>query len=171
MDRVMIFVDGSNLFHACEDLGVRIDYGKLKDLLTNAKPDRRLIRAHFYGSTPKAKRPEQEAFYKKLQYMGWEVKIYPLRESGAEGRLKEKEVDISLVTDMLLYGHRDLYDVAILVTGDKDYRPAIKAVKEMGKWVEVAAFEHAMAEELKLEVGIDNYINLDKLIDQIKRTK
>ncbi|KPV64376.1 MAG: NYN domain protein [Candidatus Bathyarchaeota archaeon BA2] len=167
----MIFIDGSNLFHACEELKVRIDYGKLRDFLTNAKPNRRLIRAHFYGSTPKVKRPEQEAFHTRLRYMGWEVKIYPLREFGVEARSKEKEVDISLVTDLLLYGHKDLYDVAILVTGDKDYKPAIKAVKEMGKWIEIAAFEHTIAEELKLEVGIDNYICLDKLIDHIKRTK
>jgi len=169
MDRVMIFVDGSNLFHSCEEIGKRIDYDLLRNALTKAKDDRRLIRAHFYGSEPGVKNPKQEAFHRRLRYMGWEVKIYPLREFGAGMRSKEKEVDISLATDMLLYGHKNLYDVAVLVTGDKDYRPAIKAVKEMGKWVEVAGFKHAMADELVLEVGTANYVCLDELIDQIKR--
>jgi uncharacterized LabA/DUF88 family protein len=72
---------------------------------------------------------------------------------------------------MLLYGHRDLYDVAILITGDKDYLPAIRAVKEMGKLVKVAGFRDSTAHELILEVGNENFIALDDVLEKIRLTK
>ncbi len=68
------------------------------------------------------------------------------RRSGAIGydlftkRLgKEKTVDVNLGVDLLLL--KDVYDVAILVSGDQDYLPAVQAVKNLGKTVINIAFE------------------------------
>ena len=51
----------------------------------------------------------------------------------------EKAVDVALATDMLML--RDIYDVALIVSGDQDYVPAVKALKDCGKRVVNVAFK------------------------------
>jgi uncharacterized LabA/DUF88 family protein len=56
------------------------------------------------------------------------------------GRLgQEKAVDVKLAVD--LNELRDIYDVAIIVSGDQDYVPAVQVVKDHGKKVINVAFE------------------------------
>lgn len=162
VDRVMIFIDGSYLFHAARDLGLKLDYEKLQSVLTQ---NRKLVRPYYYGTN--GKHPGQDAFHNKLRYMGFEVDLRPLRQYGA-GKPFEKGVDVALVTDMLTFAFRDSYDAAILVSGDKDYVKAVKRVKEIPKRVEVAAFEHSIAEELKLTA--DSFISLTKVQNDIQKT-
>jgi uncharacterized LabA/DUF88 family protein len=50
----------------------------------------------------------------------------------------EKAVDVMLATDLLML--KDIYDVAILVSGDQDYVPAVRRVKDFGKTVINVAF-------------------------------
>lgn len=50
----------------------------------------------------------------------------------------EKAVDVKLATDMILL--KDIYDTAIILSGDQDYVPAVQAVKDSGKRVINAAF-------------------------------
>ena len=51
---------------------------------------------------------------------------------------KEKTVDVNLAVDMLQL--RDIYDMAIIVSGDQDYLPVVQAVKNAGKTVVNVAF-------------------------------
>jgi hypothetical protein len=51
----------------------------------------------------------------------------------------EKAVDVKLATDLLML--RDIYDVAVIVSGDQDYVPAVEVVKDGGKRVINAAFK------------------------------
>ena len=51
---------------------------------------------------------------------------------------REKAVDVKLATDMILL--KDIYDTAIVLSGDQDYVPAVQAVKDYGKRVVNAAF-------------------------------
>jgi uncharacterized LabA/DUF88 family protein len=60
----------------------------------------------------------------------------------------EKGVDIMVATDLLKLAWDDLYDVAILVSGDGDFAYAVQAVKNLGKHVEVAAFPANLSWEL-----------------------
>jgi len=53
---------------------------------------------------------------------------------------RSKGVDISLATDLLSYGFKGAYDVAVLVAGDRDYVPLIQEVKRLGRSVSVAFF-------------------------------
>ena len=45
----------------------------------------------------------------------------------------EKAVDVKLATDLIILRH--IYDVAIIVSGDQDYVPAVQVVKNEGKTV------------------------------------
>ena len=46
---------------------------------------------------------------------------------------KEKTVDVNLAVDMVMM--KDVYDVAVIVSGDQDHSPAVRAVKDAGKRV------------------------------------
>ncbi|MBI1731007.1 NYN domain-containing protein [Candidatus Acetothermia bacterium] len=45
----------------------------------------------------------------------------------------EKSVDVKLAVDLLEL--RNIYDMAIIVSGDQDYVPAVEAIKNYGKEV------------------------------------
>jgi uncharacterized LabA/DUF88 family protein len=50
----------------------------------------------------------------------------------------EKAVDVMLATDLITL--KSIYDLAIIVSGDQDYVPAVKSVKDAGKTVVNVAF-------------------------------
>lgn len=52
---------------------------------------------------------------------------------------QEKAVDVKLASDLLFL--KDIYDVAVIVSGDQDYVPAVEVVKDYGKRVVNVAFE------------------------------
>ncbi len=52
---------------------------------------------------------------------------------------KEKAVDVKLASDLITL--KDIYDIAIIVTGDQDYVPAVEVVKDCGKRVVNVAFK------------------------------
>jgi uncharacterized LabA/DUF88 family protein len=43
----------------------------------------------------------------------------------------EKAVDVKLATDLISL--KDIYDIAVIVSGDQDYVPAVAAIKDLGK--------------------------------------
>ena len=44
---------------------------------------------------------------------------------------REKAVDVKLASDLIVL--RDIYDVAIILSGDQDYVPAVEVVKDSGR--------------------------------------
>ena len=161
-ERVCVFIDGQNLYHSQKQEGVGIDYLKLKDFLADG---RRLVRPYYYSSSINDQK--QERFFDMLRTAGYEVKVLPLMQY--EDKKFEKGIDVMLVTDMLVFAHREFYDVAVLVAGDRDYLYAVKALKEMGKRVEVASFDRSCSRELRLSA--DRTISLSQLAEKIKRVK
>ena len=55
--------------------------------------------------------------------------------------LEEKGVDVALAVDMLTGAFEDLYDAAVLVSSDGDFKPAVEAVQRLGKRVEYLYFQ------------------------------
>ena len=51
---------------------------------------------------------------------------------------QEKAVDVKLASDLIIL--RDIYDVAIILSGDQDYVPAVQIVKDSGKHVVNVSF-------------------------------
>ncbi len=145
-DRLMIFIDGSNMYHSLKAYFKRtdIDIGKFCGKLVEK---RRLIRIYYYNARVGLR--EEPERYRDQQKFFDGVTAIPYTELRL-GRLVynnwpnsppyEKGVDIMLATDMLTHSFKNNYDVAILVAGDNDYMGAIQAVKDNGKNVEVALF-------------------------------
>lgn len=168
VEKIMIFIDGSNIHHAVKrfqkttDPNFKIDYLQLIKLLT---ADCKLIRPYYYGSRPVPPRPEQESFYKKLQHSGITVRIKNLRCRG--DRAIEKGVDVALVTEMLSLSFKNVFDTAVIVSGDNDLIGAIEEIKQQGKRVEVAAFKDSVSSDMQL--CADKFISLDELANKIKQ--
>jgi uncharacterized LabA/DUF88 family protein len=145
-DRVMVFIDGSNLYHSLKDVFHRtdLDIGKLCQKLIEKK---RLIRCYYYNAEVGMKQ-EPDRFHRQQAFLD-SVQATPYTELRL-GRLVynnwpstapyEKGIDIMLTTDLLTHSFKRNYDVAILVAGDTDYVGAIQAVKNNGQNVEVALF-------------------------------
>ncbi len=69
-------------------------------------------------------------------------------------------VDITLATDMLLHATRKHYDVAVLVAGDEDYVPLVRAVQGEGARVYVWFLPDGLS--LALQMAADYYVDLDE---------
>ena len=149
--RVAIFIDGSNLYHSLEDNCKRydLDFDAFTLKLRKGRP---MFRSYYYnvlrdsGRNPQAYQ-DQQKFLTTLYntpYMDVCLGTSKLRGDTSV----EKGVDIMLATDMLRLGWANLYDVAILVSGDGDFAYAVQTVKSMGKHVEVAAFSANLSREL-----------------------
>ncbi len=83
--------------------------------------------------------------------------------AGVDTRVyREKGVDVALVTEMLVQAWDDVYDTAVLVSGDSDYAAAVREVIRHGKQVEVVSFSHSAAREL-IE-SATRFVDLEKLL-------
>ncbi len=145
-ERVMIFIDGSNLYHSLKTFAKRtdIDIGKLCNRLLEK---RRLVRIYYYNARVGLK--EEPERYRDQQAFFTSVNAIPYSELRL-GRLVyhnwpnsppyEKGVDIQLATDMITHSFKGNYDVAVLVAGDNDFVGALQSVKDNGNHVEVALF-------------------------------
>jgi len=145
-ERVMVFIDGSNLYHSLKTFAKRtdIDIGKLCNKLLRKRP---LVRIYYYNARVGLKQePEryrnQQAFFNSVNAVPYtELRIGRLvYYNWPNSPPYEKGVDVQLATDMLTHSFKNNYDVAILVAGDNDFVGALQSVKDNGKHVEVALF-------------------------------
>ena len=137
---VAVFVDVANIFYAAKAAGVDIDY---VTLLKSAGAGRDLVRAYAYtGLDPENE--NQRNFHSFLARNGYKVVSKDIRKYG-DGKVKAN-LDIELVVDMMKTA-RNL-DIAIVVSGDGDFAPAIRAVQEMGVRVEVISFRGNTSSDL-----------------------
>ena len=146
MDRVSIFIDGSNLYHGLKGESGRsdLDFNRFIERLVDG---RRLIRTYYYNApVPASQNPEQarnqQRFFDGLR----RIPYLAIRLGRLEPRDKtfvEKGIDIAIAVDMLSMAFHDAYDTAVLVSSDGDFVKVIEAVRDLGKHVEVACFRKA----------------------------
>jgi uncharacterized LabA/DUF88 family protein len=137
---VAVFVDVANIFYAAKAAGTDIDY---VTLLKAATAGRDFVRAYAYtGLDPDNE--NQRNFHAFLARNQYKVVSKDIRKYG-DGKVKAN-LDIELVVDMMKTA-RNL-DIAIVVSGDGDFAPAIRAVQEMGVRVEVISFRGNTSSDL-----------------------
>ncbi len=168
-ERLIIFIDGSNMFHALRNETFKIDYEKLMGFLADG---RYLVRTYFYSALPSEKDidkehkdsfSKQKKFLENMSFMGIKVKLGRLRKL-PDGSFLEKEVDIMLATDMLSLAYQNAYDACILVSGDSDFSYTIETVQAFGKRVENATFKKTSSYSLRRIC--DKFMYLDDHIDK-----
>ena len=150
---VAVFVDVANIFYAAKAAGVDIDY---TTLLKTATAGRDFVRAYAYtGLDPE--NDNQRQFHAFLARSGYKVVSKDIRKYG-DGKVKAN-LDIELVVDMMRTAQN--LDIAVVVSGDGDFAPAIRAVQQMGVRVEVISFRGNTSSDL-IEVA-DTFIDITQI--------
>lgn len=179
--RVMIFVDAANLRHSLINALSITDENSKEQILFNLDikslghflaGERNLKAIHYY-TAPLIKSvhitgyPLQQSYLNNLS----NSKIIRVHKahmmSQGSGKYKIKGDDVMLAVDMVKLAYNNAYDIAILISNDGDFYPAISAVKEKGKIIENAYFMKARASALgqysNISIRLDN--NIEKFIN------
>ncbi len=162
--KVSIFFDGQNFYRSLQryDEALRVDYDRLATWITHAVggPSAIFGGAYYYVGLSADAPPLVEGFLKGLELRpGYFVKREPrVRRTGrcpaCGGDYEyttEKRVDTRLVADIIQYAAIGAFDVAVLVSGDDDFVPAVEAVNALGRQVWVATWS---AEELSKDLRV-----------------
>ena len=167
--RVAIFIDGSNLYHSLEENCNRydLDFAAFSSKLCGG---RHHFRTYYYNLLRDPNRNPQ-AYHDQHKFLTalYSTPYLEVRLGSSKMRgdaAVEKGVDIMLATDLMRTAWGNLYDVAILVSGDGDFSYAVQAVKDMGKHVEVAAFQANLSMELA-QVADDRELFTPDYFDQL----
>ncbi|MBW1987999.1 MAG: NYN domain-containing protein [Deltaproteobacteria bacterium] len=178
----------------------RIDYGKLPRVLaarvaeaTGLGPkDVDVVRTTLFASKPVNYNPrDEELVAKQMSFFNmlaedyhYETELYDINfrgsrvkpESSREEpfRPTEKCVDVALASAMLYYAAiPNAYDIALAVVGDRDYIPALRTIRRLGRRVAIATVEENCAREYKDPVdrlGVRDFdtILLGDLLDELE---
>lgn len=174
----IVFFDGQNLYHGTREAWATKPHGspygypsydveKLANAFLSKGPRRTLSQIRFYTGVPT---PNQNRFWhgfwsNKLRYLGSQG-IYCYRGRINPGG-QEKGVDVSIAIDLIRFTYEQAYDVAIIVSSDGDFGPAVKLAKQIaGDQGRLLVFESAFPYQAgryeRRGVPGTNWIHIDK---------
>lgn len=180
--RVVIFFDGKNFYAGWKDqtAGRDIDFRKLSQWIVRAVGGTHLWGAYYYTGVDDTipKSPGQEKLDNFLDMLtmqpGFFVQRFAQRvrtticaSCGTQQKFsQEKEVDTTMVADMLRLAAVGAFDTAVLISGDADLVPAVEGVRALGKQVYVgswgssglsARIRRAAFDHLNLSEGLNEF--------------
>lgn len=162
MKRVAIFIDGNNFYFGLRKLYGKnkslktFDFARFSDLLSKK---RNIVDIFYYNAQLDKeqnldKYESQKEFFEKLKKIpNFHLILCKLLKRNITGTDKFyyiiKEDDIHMAVDMVENSCGDKFDVAIVVSGDGDFVPAVKAVQRKNKFVENIYFKNSSSRNLK----------------------
>lgn len=162
MERVSIFIDGNNFY-----FGLRKIYGTNKSLkkfsfqkfASLLAENREIIDIFYYNAqldkeqNIKKYESQQEFFRKVRKVPNFHLILCKLLKRNVKGTSQFyyilKEDDIHMAVDMVENAGENRFDTAIVVSGDGDFVPAVKAVKRKDKKVENVYFKDSSSRNLQ----------------------
>ncbi len=152
MKRVTVFFDYSNFHQALNRLTrgefpdrKRFDFKGFVDRLTQGMD---LIKVYFVCSSGPSSGGQQR-FYDWLDGQEFFYVKQFERKANESGEQREKQVDVYLATQVVALAYENAYDIAMIVSGDEDYVPAIEIVQQKGKIVVVVSSSALLSETLR----------------------
>ncbi len=155
MERVEIFVDLNNVEESMsvyKKNGLYLDYSRLIQLLTDGTI---CVGASFYDSTPNKGQTQMTSLHRRLRRAGHNLvlKKPAAVEYNTVRTCVQKVVDTSLCVDVVSHAYEDLYDTAIIISGDRDMRPSAECAERLGKKAVFAAMYDAMCPDIRNRDG------------------
>ena len=144
MERVVVYIDGFNLYYGLKTKGWKRFYWlNMQKLAENIlKSDQHLITVKYFtariSGSDKDKQKRQNVFLEALGtlsnfnvYYGHylEKTTTCFKCKNIFNTHEEKMTDVYISTEMLLDAFKDIFDTAILVSGDSDLVPPIEAIR------------------------------------------
>ena len=153
MKRVTVFFDYSNFHQALSRLTKgdfpdrkRFDFKRFVETLTQGMD---LIKVYFVCSSGPNSGTGQQRFFDWLDGQEFFYVKQFERKSNEQGEQREKQVDVYLATQVVALAYENAYDIAMIVSGDEDYVPAIEIVQQKGKIVLVVSSAALLSEVLR----------------------
>jgi uncharacterized LabA/DUF88 family protein len=144
MNRLAFFIDGFNLYHALDD-NIRLHRYKWMDMLKlanlYARKDDKVVGVFFYTSFAHwdmKKVERHRKLIKAVELTGVKTvygkfkrknRFCPLCRKGYY-TFEEKQTDVNIAIDLFRLAMEDVYDTAIVISGDSDQIPSIQAIKK-----------------------------------------
>ena len=162
MKRVAIFIDGNNFY-----FGLRKIYGKNKSLknfnfqsfANFLAREGKIVGIYYYNAqldrefNSKKFKSQKEFFAKLKSIPNFHLVLCKLLKRNIAGTNKHyyiiKEDDIHMAVDMVDGSADDNFDIAILVSGDGDFVPAVHSVKRRNKEIKNVYFKRSSSRSLK----------------------
>lgn len=167
MKRVIIFWDYSNFLVTLNQLAGqpdadrRFDYRRFVETLTSGMD---LIKVYLACSqaawVPVEEEKKKEHKKEKRHFEGMDqLDFFYVKRFERKGE-GEKQVDTYLACQMVSLAYENAYDVAIIISGDEDYIPAIEIAQQKGKIVMAISAGKSFSEELQRKA--DRALRLNK---------
>ena len=151
--RVLIFVDESNVVSAVRAMERKLDWLKLRDHLVNAGRGRELIEMVIYAGLPPPMPEWQTERDKKNKFLHWlrsnGFLVVAKEGSPGDGKHYKANVDVLMAIDAVELSVEICPDVVVLVTGDADYAHLALQLRRRGIRVEAAATAPTLGAGLK----------------------
>ncbi|GAB4380142.1 MAG: NYN domain-containing protein [Elainellaceae cyanobacterium] len=157
--RVIVFIDGSNLFYAASKLNTEIDYVKLLQYLV---ANDFLVHVFFYtGYDPTNEK--QYRFLQWMRYIGFRIITKAVTQDANSP--KKANLDVEIAVDMMRLAQH--CDTAVLVSGDGDFVYVVNAIAAQGVRVEVVGLR-AMTSSSLIDVA-NCYVDLASIQQTIQK--
>ena len=170
MKRLVVYIDGFNLYHAIDDL--RRPHLKWLDLWalaeTLAHPKETVAAVHYFSAFPTWRKKtfaRHREYVKALKHRGVTIHLAHFkkkpRQCFACGATwtdhEEKETDVHVAVQMVADSLTNAFDRAILISADSDLGPAIRKVRDVApkKAILVAAPPGRFAHARDLKPGLE----------------
>jgi uncharacterized LabA/DUF88 family protein len=168
-EKIVLFIDGANLYATSKAIGIDIDYRRL---LTEFQNKAYLLRAYYYTALVEDQEYSSiRPLIDWLDYNGYTVVTKPAKEfTDATGRRKIKgNMDIELTVDALeMAAH---FDHMVLFSGDGDFTALVAALQRKGKRVTVVSTLSTptpmVADDLRRQA--DFFLDLSELAKTVGR--
>jgi uncharacterized LabA/DUF88 family protein len=177
--RVVCYIDGFNLYHFIDNHRSwrQFKWLDLKALsLKFLPPSAKLCSIRYYSAYPewnKQKEKRHRLYVKAINSIGAAEQMGRFKRVSRRVRIndravlnfrthEEKRTDVSLGVDLIVGAFKDYYDIALLVSSDTDFLPAIQQVKKHypDKQIWVAAPNESPVNDIK--DAVDRYSSIRK---------
>lgn len=150
MERVTVFLDLANIEASAPG---RVDYKALHRYLGEG---RYLQEAYAYVPVDPRLPQGRDGLINHLQQSGWMVHTKMGKPAGTSYKAN---VDVEMTIDMIQCAEIIRPDILVLCSGDGDFLPLIRFMRQRGVRIEVAAFQRAASREVRNESS--GFIDLD----------
>lgn len=173
VERVAIFIDGSNFYHSLKRLKL-VDRINFRKFINELLRGRELANVFFYIApldfefNPKKYWKHQKFLNSLRNIPKFKVVLCTLKKlknNNGSFDFVIKGDDVCLANDFIVGAYEDLYDTAIIVSGDEDFVPIIKTAQKLKKKIGNAYFKSSSSETLRQVCNFS--IPLNKMMKKI----
>lgn len=159
MEKVAFFLDYANINRSASENGFKVDYKSLLDYISEG---RFLIDAYCY--VPIDPRSEHR-LDNKINGL-WDSGYLVTKKTGIIAGYSYKcNFDVEMTMDIIRIAHNVKPEIVAIASGDSDFLPVVIELRKMGIRVEVACFQEAMSQMLRLRSS--GFIDLSVLEERL----